>query len=117
MWQRCREFVDLFGIMQKNNNALDILIEEAKTTLRSWGSQEPSFMLTNSKLTMQMTMTPEKTSYLNHGPEGQKLLKQGPSLQNYRGLSIINSRSFATEEGARPRDLFALHGAVPRLQP
>lgn len=62
-------------------------------------------MLTNSKLTMQMTMTPEKTNYLNHGPDGQKLLKQGPSLQNYRGINIINSRSFATEEGARPRDL------------
>lgn len=104
-WQRCREFVDLFGIMQKNQNALDLLIEEAKTTLRSWGSQDPTFMLTNSKLTMQMTMTPEKTNYLNHGPDGQKLLKQGPSLPSYRGLNIINTRSFATEEGARPRDL------------
>jgi hypothetical protein len=104
-WQRCREFVDLFGIMQKNQNALDLLIEEAKTTLRSWGSQDPTFMLTNSKLTMQMTMTPEKTNYMNHGPDGQKLLKQGPSLPSYRGLNIINTRSFATEEGARPRDL------------
>ena len=105
VWQRCREYVDLFGIMQKNTNALDILIEEARSTLRSWGSQEPSFLLTNPKLTMQMTMTPEKTSYVAHGPEGQKLLKQGPSLPSYRGLNIINSRCFATEEGKRPRDM------------
>ena len=28
-YQICREFVDLFGIVQKNPNALDILIEEA----------------------------------------------------------------------------------------
>jgi hypothetical protein len=105
VWQRCREYVDLFGIMQKNANALDLIIEEAKATLRSWGSQDPSFMLTNSKLTMQMTMTPEKTSYVAHGLEGQKLLKQGPSLPSYRGLNIINSRSFATEEGKRPRDM------------
>jgi len=34
--QICREFVDLFGMMQKNANALDILIEEAKAVLRTW---------------------------------------------------------------------------------
>ena len=40
--------------MQKNVNALDILIEDAKITLQSWGSPPPSFMLCNSKLTMQV---------------------------------------------------------------
>jgi hypothetical protein len=105
VWQRCREYVDLFGIMQKNENALDILIEEAKATLRTWGSQAPTFMLTNSKLTMQMTMTPEQTSYFAHGIDGQRKLAQGPMLPSYRGLNIINSRSFSTEEGARPRDM------------
>ena len=35
--QLCREFVDLFGVMQKNTNALDILIEEGKAVLRTWG--------------------------------------------------------------------------------
>jgi len=34
--QICREFVDMFGMMQKNTNALDILIEEAKAILRTW---------------------------------------------------------------------------------
>jgi len=105
VWQRCREYVDLFGIMQKNGNAMDILIEEAKATLRSWGSQEPNFLLTNSKLTMQMTMTPEQTSYITYGPDGAKRLKNGPNISNYRGLNIVNSRSFSTEEGARPRDV------------
>jgi hypothetical protein len=34
--QICREFVDLFGFVQKNQNALDILIEEAKAILKTW---------------------------------------------------------------------------------
>lgn len=34
--QICREFCDLFGMMQKNANALDILIEEAKAVLKTW---------------------------------------------------------------------------------
>jgi hypothetical protein len=105
VWQRCREYVDLFGIMQKNPNALDILIEDTKSTLKSWGSQEPTFMLTNSKLTMQLTMTPERTQYVTQGPDGLARLRDGPNLTNYRGLNIIHSRSFSTETGARPRDL------------
>jgi len=105
VWQRCREYVDLFGIMQKNPNALDILIEETKATLKSWGSQEPSFLMTNSKLTMQLTMTPERTQYLTQGADGVKRLRDGPNLTKYRGLDVVHSRSFATETGARPRDL------------
>jgi hypothetical protein len=35
-------------------NALDILIEDAKMTLEGWGAQSPSFMLCNSKLTIQV---------------------------------------------------------------
>lgn len=62
--QTCREFVDLFGFMQKNQNALDILIEEAKLKLKLWGGPSPNFMLTNSKLTFQLTMTPERTNYI-----------------------------------------------------
>ena len=34
--QLCREYCDLFGMVQKNVNALDILIEEAKAILKSW---------------------------------------------------------------------------------
>ena len=62
--QVCREFIDLFGFMQKNVNALDILIEEAKSQLQVWGSPMPDFMLANSKLTFNMQMTPERTSYV-----------------------------------------------------
>lgn len=42
----------------------DIMIEEAKAVLRTWGAAEPNFLLTNSKLTFQMQMIPEKTQYL-----------------------------------------------------
>lgn len=52
--QIMREYIDLFGFMQKNPNAMDIMIEEAKSVLRSWGASDPSFMLTNSKLTFQV---------------------------------------------------------------
>lgn len=81
------------------------MIEDAKSILRTWGSQDPNFLLCNSKLTFQMTMNPEKTQYLTQGPDGVRRLKEGPSIQTYRGLKIINSRSFSMEDGAPPRDV------------
>jgi hypothetical protein len=103
--QMCREFADLFGMMQKNVNALDILIEEGKAILRTWGGPMPDFLLCNSKLTFQMTMSPEKTNYITQGVDGVKRLRQGPDLTSYRGLSVIHSRSFAMETGQHPRDV------------
>ena len=65
----------------------------------------PDFLLCNSKLTFQMTMTPEKTNYFTQGADGVKRLKQGPDLSSYRGLSVIHSRAFAMETGQHPRDI------------
>lgn len=81
------------------------MIEEAKAVLRTWGAAEPNFLLTNSKLTFQMTMIPEKTQYLTQGPDGVRKLREGPNISSYRGLKIINSRAFSMEEGAPPRDV------------
>lgn len=39
------------------------------------------------------------------GPDGKKLLKQGPDMPSYRGLKIIKSKSFSLDEGSQPRDL------------
>lgn len=103
--QICRQYVDLFGILQKIPNALDILIEDAKNHLKTWGSQPPTFLLCNGNLTTQLTMLPEKTNYLTNGPDGIKRLAQGPDLPSYRGLSIINSRKFSMDAGTAPRDL------------
>lgn len=104
--QIIREHVDMFGFMQKNVNALDILIEEAKITLQTWGNpQPPTFMLCNPKLTMQLTMTPEKTNFITQGYDGIRRLKQGPLLDSYRNLSVIHSRQYSLETGAPPRDL------------
>lgn len=103
--QIIREHVDMFGFLQKNVNALDILIEDAKITLQTWGAQAPSFMLCNSKLTMQLTMTPEKTNFITQGYDGLRRLKSGPMLDSYRGLAIIHSRQYSLETGAPPRDL------------
>ena len=104
-YQICREYVDLFGMMQKNPNALDILIEEAKIQLRLWGSPEPTFLLCNSKLTFNMQMTPERTNYITQGIDGVKRLRQGPDITSYRGLSIIHSRAYSMESGTIPRDV------------
>jgi hypothetical protein len=104
-YQVCREYVDLFGIVQKNPNALDILIEEAKIQLRLWGSPEPSFLMCNSKLTFQLQMTPDRTNYITNGIDGVKRLRQGPDIAQYRGLSIVNSRAYSMETGAAPRDV------------
>ena len=103
--QVCREFVDLFGFMQKNQNALDILIEESKIRLKTWGGPMPDFMLCNSKLGFQLQMIPERTNYLTQGPDGVKRLKQGPELSSYRGLKIIHTRAFSLETGVAPRDM------------
>jgi len=103
--QVCRQYIDLFGIMQKIPNALDILIEDAKSNLQTWGSQPPTFCLCNSALTVQLTMLPELTNYVTNGPDGAKRLAQGPSLASYRGLQIIPSRKFSMDAGTAPRDL------------
>ena len=103
--QMCRQYIDLFGIMQKIPNALDILIEDAKTNLQTWGSQPPTFVLCNTALTTQLTMLPEKTNFMTNGPDGLKRLAQGPDLSSYRGLSIIPSRKFSMDAGTAPRDL------------
>lgn len=103
--QLARQYTDIFGIMQKHPNALDILIEDAKNHLRTWGAADPSFLMTNGKLTAQMTMNPEKTNYLTNGPDGAARLAQGPDLPSYRGLSIIHSRKFSLDTGTAPRDL------------
>jgi hypothetical protein len=103
--QVIREYIDLFGIVQKNPNAMSILIEEAKNTFASWGAKDPNFILLNQKLTFQLTMTPEKTSYITQGIDGLRRLRQGPNIPSYRGLSVIRSRAFAMETGAPPRDI------------
>ena len=103
--EEIRDYVNMFGFMQKNVNGLDILIEDAKQLLRGWGASEPNFLLLNSRLTFNLNMLPERTEYLTQGPDGQRRLAQGPDVKSYRGIRIINSRAFPIEEGSAPRDL------------
>jgi len=100
-----RQYVNMFGFLQKNMNGLDILIEDAKQLIRGWGGKEPNFMLINSKLTFQLQMNPERTQYITQGPDGVRRLAQGPDIKTYRGLNIVHSHSFPIEEGSQPRDL------------
>jgi hypothetical protein len=92
-------------MMQKNVNALDILIEEGKAILRTWGGPMPDFLLCNSKLTFQLTMTAERTNWVTNGYDGQKRLRTGPDIPSYRGLSVIHSLCFSMENGTPPRDI------------
>ena len=103
--EELRDYVNMFGYMQKNTNALDILIEDAKQLLRGWGAAEPNFLMLNSRLTFNLNMLPEKTEYFTQGPDGARRLAQGPDIKSYRGIRIINSRAFPIEEGSAPRDL------------
>lgn len=100
-----REYVNMFGFLQKNMNGLDILIEDGKQLLRGWGASEPNFLLLNSRLTFAMQMNPERTQYITQGPDGIRRLEEGPDVKSYRGIRIIHSRSFPIEEGSAPRDL------------
>ena len=105
LYDAAKRYVDLFGIMQKMPNALDILIEDAKNHLKTWGSQPPTFLLCPSDLTAQLQMSPERTNYITNGPDGLKRLAQGPDLPSYRGLSIIHSQKFSLEPGRKPRNV------------
>jgi hypothetical protein len=104
-FQVLRKHVDMFGMCQKNPNGLDVLIEDAKQVFKKWGASEPTFLLCNSKLGYQQTMTLEKTQYVTNGADGVKRLKAGPDLKSYRGLNVIHSRHFSMEAGRQPRDL------------
>ena len=100
-----RDYIDMFGFVQKNMNSLDIIIEDTRSLIKNWGGEDPDFMLCSGKLTYQLTMTQERTSYYTQGIEGQKLLKQGPEMPMYRGLKIIKSKAFSLDEGSAPRDI------------
>ena len=100
-----KTFCDLFGIMQKIPNALDIIIEDARNHLSTWGSPPPTFLMCPSSLTAQLTMLPEQTEYLTNGPAGPARLAKGPDLPSYRGLSIVHSQKFELERGRVPRNV------------
>ena len=100
-----KQFCDMFGIMQKIPNALDIIIEDARNHLNTWGSPPPTFLLCPSSLTAQLTMLPERTEYMTNGPAGPARLAKGPDLPSYRGLSIIHSQKFELEKGRVPRNI------------
>ena len=103
--EELRDYVNVFGFLQKNVNGLDILIEDGKQLLRGWGASEPNFLLLNSRLTFNLQMSPERTNYVTQGPDGQRRLEQGPDVKSWRNIRIIHSRAFAIEEGSAPRDL------------
>ena len=105
LYDVAKRYVDMFGVMQKIPNALDILIEDAKNHLKTWGSQPPTFLLCPSDLTAQLQMNPERTNYITNGPDGLKRLAEGPNLPSYRGLSIIHSQKFSLEPGRKPRNV------------
>ena len=75
LYDAARRYVDMFGVMQKMPNALDILIEDAKNHLKTWGSQPPTFLLCPTDLTAQLQMSPEHTNYITNGPDGLKRLE------------------------------------------
>ena len=103
--EEVRDYVNIFGFMQKSGNALDILIEDGKQLLKGWGGAAPNFLLTNPRLTFNLNMLPENTDYVTQGPDGAARLAKGPDMQSYRGIRIIPSRAFPVEEGSAPRDL------------
>ena len=100
-----RDYIDTFGFVQKNMNAMDILIEDTKSLISGWGGTEPDFLMCSNKLCFQLTMTQERTAYLTQGADGKKLLRDGPTMDMYRGLKIVKSKAFSLDEGSAPRDI------------
>jgi len=63
-----KQYCDMFGVYNKITNALDLLIEEARTKLKTWGSEPATFLLCPNNLILHLTMSPESTN----GPDGLK---------------------------------------------
>jgi len=103
--QIIREYVDMFGFLSKSANGMDIILEECKALLKTWGSPDGAFILCNARLTFNLAMSPDRTSYATYGPDGLKRLQDGPEVPSYRGIKIIHSRSFSLEDGMPPRDI------------
>jgi hypothetical protein len=105
-YQQIRQYVDSFALVNKSPIGLDIAIEEAKMYFKKWGAPPPNFLLCSSRIAFQLNMTEPRTNALTQGPVGQERLNAGMELPSYRGIQIINTRSFAMETGAAPRDPF-----------
>jgi hypothetical protein len=65
-----KQYCDMFGVYNKITNALDLLIEQAHTKLKTWGSEPATFLLCPSNLTLHLTMSTESTNYITNGPDG-----------------------------------------------
>ena len=63
--------IDTFGFVQKNMNALDILIEETKSMIRTWGGDEPDFNVLEQAVLPDHD-GPGQTSYMTQGPMGTR---------------------------------------------
>jgi hypothetical protein len=105
-YQQIRQYVDSFALVNKSPIGLDVAIEEAKMYFKKWGAPPPNFLLCSSRIAFQLNMTEPRTNVLTQGAVGQERLNAGMELPSYRGINIINTRSFAMETGAAPRDPF-----------
>jgi hypothetical protein len=105
-YQQIRQYVDSFALVNKSTIGLDVAIEEAKSYFKKWGAPPPNFLLCSSRIAFQLNMTEPRVNVMTQGPVGQERLASGMELPSYRGLKIINTRSFSMETGSAPRDPF-----------
>ena len=99
-----RDYIHVFGLM-RSGHAMAVIIEETKSIIKGRGGEEPDFMLCSRKLCSLLDTTKQRTSYVTWGPDGKKLLKDGPPMRMYRSLKIIKSKAFSLDEGSAARDI------------
>lgn len=100
------EEVYQYAAIQKQENGLDIAIEQAKQRMGRYGAK-PDTLVIPPKVSIYLTMVrPEKTQYYIAGPAGAKNLRQGPdALTSFRGLKVFETRGFDVYQGEAPIDI------------
>ena len=98
--------ISMFGIIQKDVNGFDIVVEEYKKQMRDY-NVAPDALILPSKLQMYIPMVPqEKILYSNRGKLGVDQFEAGP-IKSYRQLKIYEAKAFDLGNGERPVNLMA----------
>jgi hypothetical protein len=94
-----------FGAVQKQENGLDLLVEDTKKRMGRYGVQ-PDTLIIPPKMSVYMAMVrPEKAHYYMGGQIATQSLRAGGNVTTFRNLAVFETRSFDVYNGEPPIDL------------
>jgi hypothetical protein len=98
--------VHMFGIVQKDPNGFDILLEEHKKHMNRY-SVNPDALILPSKIQIYLPMVPEqKIMHYNRGDLGVQQFEAG-SITVFRGINVYESKMYDLNDGEIPVNLMS----------